>query len=208
MPRDERHTETIPYGTLGIIPLASCTEMGKKVDEYLVKWREQRQNENTSTLNFAGYKRDSYIVNAKTPRFGSGEGKGVLVDSVRGHDLYIMLDVCNYSLEYTVCGFKNHMSPDDHYADLKRVIAAAGGKARRINVIMPFLYEEENLLTVHLCFRNLQIWALRILLLSMHMTLEYTMLFLLRDLNLYHAHTSLSSISFLMWTTFTSTASI
>ena len=141
MPRDERHTETIPYGTLGIIPLASCTEMGKKVDEYLVKWREQRQNENTSTLNFAGYKRDSYIVNAKTPRFGSGEGKGVLVDSVRGHDLYIMLDVCNYSLEYTVCGFKNHMSPDDHYADLKRVIAAAGGKARRINVIMPFLYE-------------------------------------------------------------------
>ena len=141
MPRAERHTETIPYGTLGIIPLASCTEMGKKVDEYLVKWREQRQNENTSTLNFAGYKRDSYIVNAKTPRFGSGEGKGVLVDSVRGHDLYIMLDVCNYSLEYTVCGFKNHMSPDDHYADLKRVIAAAGGKARRINVIMPFLYE-------------------------------------------------------------------
>lgn len=113
----------------------------RKVDEYLVKWREQRQNENTSTLNFAGYKRDSYIVNAKTPRFGSGEGKGVLVDSVRGHDLYIMLDVCNYSLEYTVCGFKNHMSPDDHYADLKRVIAAAGGKARRINVIMPFLYE-------------------------------------------------------------------
>ena len=141
MPRDERHTETIPYGTLGIIPLASCTEMGKKVDEYLVKWREQRQNENTSTLNFAGYKRDSYIVNAKTPRFGSGEGKGVLVDSVRGHDLYIMLDVCNYSLEYTVCGFNNQMSPDDLYADLKRVIAAAGGKARRINVIMPFLYE-------------------------------------------------------------------
>ncbi len=93
MPRDERHTETIPYGTLGIIPLASCAQMGKKVDEYLVKWREQRQNENTSTLNFAGYKRDSYIVNAKTPRFGSGEGKGVLVDSVRGHALNIMLVV-------------------------------------------------------------------------------------------------------------------
>ena len=87
MPRDERHTETIPYGTLGIIPLASCTQMGKKVDEYLVKWREQRQNENTSTLNFAGYKRDSYIVNAKTPRFGSGEGKGVLVDSVHNQAL-------------------------------------------------------------------------------------------------------------------------
>ncbi|MGN0317192.1 MAG: ribose-phosphate pyrophosphokinase [Lachnospira sp.] len=141
MPRDERHTETIPYGTLGIIPLSSCAEMGKKVDDYLVSWREQRQNDLTSSVNFAGYKRDSYIVDAKTPRFGSGEGKGVLVDSVRGHDLYIMVDVCNYSLEYTVCGFKNHMSPDDHYADLKRVIAAAGGKARRINVIMPFLYE-------------------------------------------------------------------
>ena len=141
MPRDERHTETIPYGTLGIIPLASCTEMGKKVDEYLVKWREQRQNENTSTLNFAGYKRDSYIVNAKTPRFGSGEGKGVLVDSVRGHDLYIMLDVCNYSLTYSLSGNINHMSPDDHYQDVKRIIAACGGKAKRINVIMPFLYE-------------------------------------------------------------------
>ena len=141
MPRDERHTETIPYGTLGIIPLASCTEMGKKVDEYLVKWREQRQNVNTSTLNFAGYKRDSYIVNAKTPRFGSGEGKGVLVDSVRGHDLYIMLDVCNYSLTYSLSGYINHMSPDDHYQDVKRIIAACGGKAKRINVIMPFLYE-------------------------------------------------------------------
>ena len=115
--------------------------MGEKVDDYLVQWREQREHENQSNLAFSGYKRDSYVVSASTPRFGSGEGKGVLVDSVRGHDLYIMLDVCNYSLEYTVCGFKNHMSPDDHYADLKRVIAAAGGKARRINVIMPFLYE-------------------------------------------------------------------
>ena len=141
MPRDERHTATIPYGTLGIVPLKSCSKMGEKVDDYLVQWREQREHENQSNLAFSGYKRDSYVVSASTPRFGSGEGKGVLVDSVRGHDLYIMLDVCNYSLEYTVCGFKNHMSPDDHYADLKRVIAAAGGKARRINVIMPFLYE-------------------------------------------------------------------
>ncbi|MGN0329310.1 MAG: ribose-phosphate pyrophosphokinase [Lachnospira sp.] len=141
MPRDERHTATIPYGTLGIIPLKSCSKMGEKVDQYLVKWREQRDNENHSNLAFAGYKRDSYILDAKTPRFGSGEGKGVLADSVRGCDLYIMVDVCNYSIEYSLCGFKNRMSPDDHYADLKRVIAAAGGKARRINVIMPFLYE-------------------------------------------------------------------
>ena len=141
MPRDERHTATIPYGTLGIIPLKSCSAMGEKVDEYLVNWREQREHENQSNLACSGYKRDSYVVSASTPRFGSGEGKGVLNDSVRGYDLYIMVDVCNYSIEYSLCGNTNHMSPDDHYADLKRVIAAAGGKARRINVIMPFLYE-------------------------------------------------------------------
>ena len=141
MPRDERHTATIPYGTLGIIPLKSCSAMGEKVDEYLVNWREQREHENQSNLAFSGYKRDSYVVSASTPRFGSGEGKGVLNDSIRGYDLYIMVDVCNYSIEYSLCGTTNHMSPDDHYADLKRVIAAAGGKARRINVIMPFLYE-------------------------------------------------------------------
>lgn len=141
MPRDERHTATIPYGTLGIVPLKSCSKMGEKVDDYLVQWREQREHENQSNLAFSGYKRDSYVVSASTPRFGSGEGKGVLNDSIRGYDLYIMVDVCNYSIEYSLCGTTNHMSPDDHYADLKRVIAAAGGKARRLNVIMPFLYE-------------------------------------------------------------------
>ena len=141
MPRDERHTATIPYVTLGIVPLKSCSKMGEKVDDYLVQWREQREHENQSNLAFSGYKRDSYVVSASTPRFGSGEGKGVLNDSIRGYDLYIMVDVCNYSIEYSLCGTTNHMSPDDHYADLKRVIAAAGGKARRINVIMPFLYE-------------------------------------------------------------------
>ena len=141
MPRDERHTATIPYGTLGIVPLKSCSKMGEKVDDYLVQWREQREHENQSNLAFSGYKRDSYVVSASTPRFCSGEGKGVLNDSIRGYDLYIMVDVCNYSIEYSLCGTTNHMSPDDHYADLKRVIAAAGGKARRINVIMPFRYE-------------------------------------------------------------------
>lgn len=141
MPRDERHTETIPYGTLGIVPLQSCTALGQKVDKYLSTWREQRDHESGANLAFTGYKRDSYVVSASTPRFGSGEGKGVMNDSVRGYDLYIMVDVCNYSLEYSLCGFKNRMSPDDHYADLKRVIQAAGGKARRISVIMPFLYE-------------------------------------------------------------------
>lgn len=141
MPRDERHTETIPVGTLGIIPTRSCTELGEKVDKYLVDWREQRQNEYTTTLAFTGYQKDSYIVSASTPRFGTGEGKGEINESVRGCDLYIMVDVCNYSLTYSLCGHQNRMSPDDHYQDLKRVIAAVGGKARRITVIMPFLYE-------------------------------------------------------------------
>jgi ribose-phosphate pyrophosphokinase len=127
------------YGKLGIMPLKSCTAMGEKVDKYLVDWREKRDNE--TVLSVAGYKKDSYILDAKTPRFGSGEGKGTLSDSVRGHDLYIMVDVANYSLTYSLNGVPNRMSPDDHYADLKRVIMAAGGKARRISVIMPFLYE-------------------------------------------------------------------
>jgi len=141
MPRDERHTETIPFGTLGIIPAISCSKLGEKVDQYLVDWREQRQNTHAETLAFTGYQSDSYIVSAQTPRFGTGEGKGVINESVRGYDLYIMVDVCNYSLSYSLCGYQNRMSPDDHYQDLKRIIAAVGGKARRITVIMPYLYE-------------------------------------------------------------------
>ncbi len=141
-PREEkRNLETIPVGSLGIIPLESCKELGKKVDSYLVKWREERESEHKESLAFAGYMRPSYILNAKVPRFGSGEAKGLILESVRGTDLYIMVDVCNYSLTYSMGGYENHMSPDDHYQDLKRIIAAVGGKARRITVIMPFLYE-------------------------------------------------------------------
>ena len=124
-----------------MIPLKSCTELGNKVDRYLVDWRRERESEHKSTIAFTGYQRDSYIINASTPRFGSGEGKGIIEESVRGDDLYIMVDVCNYSLTYSLFGMTNHMSPDDHFQDLKRIIAAAAGKARRINVIMPFLYE-------------------------------------------------------------------
>lgn len=137
----EKTIETIPVGPLGLIPLKSCMELGEKVNNYLVKWRQERESEHKSTIAFAGYQRDSYIISAKTPRFGSGEAKGVVEESVRGDDLYIMVDVCNYSLTYSLCGMTNRMSPDDHFQDLKRVIAAAAGKARRINVIMPFLYE-------------------------------------------------------------------
>ena len=138
---EEKIIETIPVGPLGLIPLKGISELGEKVDRYLVEWRHERESEHQSTIAFSGYQRESYIIEAKTPRFGSGEAKGIITESVRGDDLYIMVDVCNYSLTYSLCGMINHMSPDDHFQDLKRIIAAAAGKARRINVIMPFLYE-------------------------------------------------------------------
>ena len=138
---EEKKIETIPVGPLGLIPLRSCTELGKRVDEWLVGWRKERESEHKGSIHFSEYEKDSYILKARTPRFGSGEGKGEILESVRGDDLYIMVDVCNYSETYSLNGLKNHMSPDDHYQDLKRVIASASGKAKRINVIMPFLYE-------------------------------------------------------------------
>jgi ribose-phosphate pyrophosphokinase len=141
MPQQEKILETIPVGTLGIIALESSKSLGQKVNDYIVDWRKARENEHTSTIAFAGYQRDSYLIDAYCPRFGTGEAKGVIRESVRGSDLYLLLDVCNYNLTYSVCGHTNHMSPDDHYQDLKRIIAAVGGKARRITVIMPFLYE-------------------------------------------------------------------
>lgn len=141
MPNDERNLETIPDGILGLIPLESCKELGVKVDGYLTGWRENRQHRYEDDPAFKGYRRDSYIVSATVPRFGTGEAKAVILESVRGYDLYFLVDVTNYSLTYTVCGHKNRMSPDDHFADLKRIIAAVGGKAKRITVIIPFLYE-------------------------------------------------------------------
>lgn len=138
---EKRNLETIPVGSLGIISLEGCRILGEKVDKYLVKWRAERESEHKDSLAFAGYQRDSYLLNAKVPRFGSGEAKGMILESVRGTDLYLLVDVLNYSMTYSLCGHENHMSPDDHYQDLKRIIAAVGGKARRITVIMPFLYE-------------------------------------------------------------------
>ena len=138
---EKRNLENIPIGPLGFVSLPSCKELGDKVDYYLVKWRKERKNDHKNSLVYAGYEKNSFLVEHKLPRFGSGEGKGVIVSSVRGDDLYIMVDICNYSLTYTVAGHENHMSPDDHYQDLKRIIAAVEGKAKRITVIMPFLYE-------------------------------------------------------------------
>ena len=133
--------QRLPIGPLGIIPLASCQSMGEKVDHYLAKWRRERESEHKSTIAFSGYQKDSYIVNVKVNRFGSGEAKANIKESVRGDDIYLLVDVCNYSLTYKLFGQANHMSPDDHYQDLKRIIGAISGKAKKITVIMPYLYE-------------------------------------------------------------------
>ena len=141
MQRNEKNYETVPVGSLGVIPLESCKELGKKINKYLVRFRKEREHKHENDISFRGYLRDTYLMECATPRFGTGEAKGSIRDSVRGFDLFLMVDVTNYSLTYKVCGYENRMSPDDHYQDLKRIIAAAGGKARRITVIMPFLYE-------------------------------------------------------------------
>ena len=139
MSHNKNHdSQQLPVGRLGIISPYSCAELGAKVDNYLVTWRKKRHNEG---VLYEGYDRDTYLIASDLPRFGSGEAKGVLKESVRGDDIYILVDVCNYSLTYSLAGQTNHMSPDDHYQNLKRIIAAIAGKARRINVIMPFLYE-------------------------------------------------------------------
>ena len=141
MPHEENFVNTIPVGKLGIIAHKSSQALGEKVDQYIVNWRNKRENEADSAIHFKDYRKDSFLLNSCCPRFGSGEAKAMLKETIRGDDLYILVDVCNYSLTYTVSGQVNHMSPDDHYQDLKRIIAAASGKARRITVIMPFLYE-------------------------------------------------------------------
>lgn len=141
MSQDKKIYDKIPVGRLGLVALKSCQTLGNKVNEYLVEWRDKRQDKNIGTVAYGDYKKDSYLLDVSCPRFGSGEAKCIIKESVRGDDLYLLVDVCNYSLTYTVCGHENHMSPDDHFQDLKRVIAAVSGKARRITVIMPFLYE-------------------------------------------------------------------
>ena len=115
--RSLRTIDTIPVGPLGVIPLASCAEIGKKVDNYLVTWRKENTSEHKSNITFSGYERDSYIVAASVPRFGSGEAKAIINESVRGQDVYLIVDVCNNSLTYKMCGQVNRMSPDDHYQD-------------------------------------------------------------------------------------------
>ena len=133
--------KTLPMAPLKIVALDSCKELGQKVNDYIVSFRNSATETSPELAELANYDFDNYLVEASCPRFGSGEAKGMLKESVRGKDLFIMVDVCNHSLTYSVNGYTNRMSPDDHYQDLKRIISAATGKARRINVIMPFLYE-------------------------------------------------------------------
>ena len=136
-----KNLDEMPIGDLGIIALSSSEEMGKKINDYIVQWRAEREKKRPAHAQMHGYVRKNYLIRTETPRFGSGEGKATIFDSIRGDDIFLLVDVCNYSITYTLRGKVNHMSPDDHFIDLERVIAAVGGKARRINVIMPYLYE-------------------------------------------------------------------
>ena len=138
---EDKQIDTVPVGPLGLIPLKGMDEFTKKVNDYLVEWRKERESEHKDSILFSEYEKDNYIIKSTISRFGSGEAKGTIEESVRGDDLYLLVDVCNYSMTYSLSGRINHMSPDDHFQDLKRIIAAIAGKARRINVIMPFLYE-------------------------------------------------------------------
>ena len=141
MSEEKRLVEHVSYGPMGIIALESSKSIGDAVNDWIVSWRNKRDSKYANTPDHDRYQRDSYLINAKCPRFGTGEAKCIINETIRGLDIYILVDVTNYSLTYKVCGNLNHMSPDDHFADLKRVISAMSGKAARITVIMPFLYE-------------------------------------------------------------------
>ncbi len=141
MPNIEQMEKTLPVAPLKLAVMESCEELGQKINDYIVAFRQNTINDIESSPLYLNYKTNTYLVDCSCPRFGSGEAKGTLKESIRGADLFIMTDVCNHSLTYTVNGHINHMSPDDHFQDLKRIISAATGKIHRVNVIMPFLYE-------------------------------------------------------------------
>lgn len=142
MPNLDELVNAMPVAPLGIVALPSAAKLGRKVNDYLVDFRRNVNNEKVKNdPAFHGYIEGNYLVDVEVPRFGSGEAKAIFHESIRGKDLFIIVDVCNHSITYNMGGYTNHMSPDDHYQDLKRVIAACEGKAKRINIIMPFLYE-------------------------------------------------------------------
>lgn len=133
--------QSLPVAPLKIAALDSCKELGQKINDHIVSFRKNVSTEKISNPLFSNYQLDNYMIECPCPRFGSGEAKGMIGESIRGKDLFVLVDVCNHSLTYSLNGHTNYMSPDDHFQDLKRVISAANGKAHRINVVMPFLYE-------------------------------------------------------------------
>ncbi len=141
MPDFHQLESLIPVAPLSLIVMESAKELGDSVDKYIASFRHSLYKMPEADTAFGAYVKDSFKVNYSLDRFGSGEAKATINESVRGHDVYILTDVCNYSITYKMYNYVNHKSPDDHYQDLKRVIGAITGKAKRINVIMPFLYE-------------------------------------------------------------------
>ena len=141
MPNIQKLEQAMPVAPIKLIATKSMEAMAKNINQYLVEFRRDLNNKFKNDPAFHGYMEDDYLLPVSCPRFGSGEGKAVLQDSARGKDVFILVDVTNHSITYKMNGFINHMSPDDHYQDLKRIISAINGKAHRINIIMPFLYE-------------------------------------------------------------------
>ena len=132
---------SIPFGPLGVIAMAGCEEMGAKISDWLEKWHQHQEDNDADYYTTTGKSHSSFLIKAQCPRFGTGEGKGVIKETVRGYDIYIIVDVCAHNVTYKMYGQTVPMSPDDHFQDLKRIISALGGKAKRITVIMPMLYE-------------------------------------------------------------------
>ena len=137
----DQNLSNMPYGPLGIIAMQGIDTLGRNVNNYLLKWHELQDLQDEEYYTSPGQGREDFLIDAACPRFGTGEGKGVIRESVRGYDVYILIDVCAYNVKYKMYDFEVPMSPDDHFQDLKRVIAAIAGKAKRVNVIMPMLYE-------------------------------------------------------------------
>ena len=141
MPNIEQLETAMPVAPMKLLTTQAALPLAQRINTYLVEFRQNLNNSFKSDPAFFGYMEDNYLSEVECPRFGSGEGKAILDSSVRGKDIFILTDVCNHSITYQMNSFINHMSPDDHYQDLKRIISAINGKAHRINVIMPFLYE-------------------------------------------------------------------
>ena len=141
MPNLSKLEDAIPVAPLKLLVMDSARNLGNSVNHYLVNFRKDVKNIAKNDPAFQGYVSDNFIADAACHRFGSGEGKATIDESIRGKDIFILVDVCNHNITYKMNGFINYKSPDDHYQDLKRVISAINGKAHRINVIMPFLYE-------------------------------------------------------------------